>query len=308
MSKFKITKNLSQLSYIELITIQKLINHQGPIVRFILYQEVNQIINFNGFKKNSEEILTDPFQRPNLSTSSFYNSLKTLETNGLVSFIKKKLKGKEKIVAVEATEMAKLAIKGVTGHFLSMTIDDFNYLAKMSRELMKIIKISHFSNILVFNLTENIDNRQMGLTFRLADDVYLLANKGIYESMVKMGYDKLKSTKMYNNVIREPKDIFDMGIIPEYEKEPDFFGLSRIDILKEVIRVVKPGGMVVIFVRSPIPQVDNFYAKELLKKYEESISGRIFTEEEIKEDFNAVGFTKCEIFDFQGSIVGIGWV
>ena len=148
----------------------------------------------------------------------------------------------------------------------------------------------------------------MGVSFRVADEVYLLATEHIFESMVKMGFDKLKSTTMFNNVIREPNDIFDIAIIPEYERELDFFGLSRIDILKEVIRVVKPGGMVVIFVRSPIPQVDNFYAKELLKNYEESISGRIFTEEEIKEDLNAVRFTKYEIFDFQGNIVGIGWV
>ena len=64
---------------------------------------------------------------------------------------------------------------------------------------------------------------------------------------------------MYNNVIRGPKDIFDMVLIPEYEKEPNFFGLSRIDMLKELIRVVKPGGIVTIFVRShSLP-----YAKEI---------------------------------------------
>ncbi len=308
MSKFKITKNLSSLSYIELITLQKLLDHQGPVVRFILYQEINQFINPKRNNNDDIEPFTDNLQLPNLSTSSFYNSLKSLEAYGLVSFIKKKQKSKDKIIAVEATENAKLAIKGITGHFLSMALDDIDYLVKIFGEVLKKIGNSHFSNILIVNLTEKIDIRLMGLAFRLMDDVFLLANQNIYESMVKVGFDKLKSTVMFNSVIREPEDIFDIGIIPEYEKEPDFFGLSRIDMLKELIRVVKKGGVVVFMVRSTIPEVDNFYAKELLKKFEESISGRIFTEEEIKEDLNAAGFIKYEVLDFQGIMIGIGWV
>ena len=308
MSKFKITKDLSSLSLIELITLQKLLNHRGPVVRFILYQEINQFINPQRNNNNSEEIFHDSLQQPNLSTSSFYNSLKSLEANGLVSFIKRKQKGKEKIIAVEATEKAKLSIKGITDHFLSMAIDDFDYMVKIFGELMKIIGISHYSTFLVVNLTEAIDIRLVGLGFNLSDEFFLLSNKDIYESMVKMGFDKLKSTVMFNNVIREPKDIFELAIIPEYEKEPIFFGLSRIDMLKELIRVVKQGGIVVLMVRSSLPQVENFYVKELLNRFEESISGRIFTKEEIEEDLKVAGFTRYEVFDFQGVMVGIGWV
>ena len=308
MSKFKITKDLSSLSLIELLMLQKLLDHRGPVVRFILYQEINQFINPQRNDKGDNEIFNDSLQLPNLSTSSFYNSLNSLEVHGLVSFIKKKFKGKDKIIAVEGTEKAKLAIKGITGHFLSMVIDDFDYIFGLFGDIMKKIGIFHFSTILVVNLTEEIDMRLMGLAFRTAEEVFLLANKGIYESMVKIGFDKLKSTTMFNNVIREPKDIFDTAIVPEYEREPDFFGLSRIDMLKELIRVVKQGGMVVIIVRSPIPQVDNFYAGELLNKFEESISGRIFTKEEIKEDLTAAGFNKFEILVFNGIIVGIGSV
>ena len=308
MSKFKITKNLSSLSLIELITLQKLLDHRSTVVRFILYQEINQFINPKRNNKNSEEIFHNSLQLPNLSTSSFYNSLKSLEANGLVSFIKRKQKGKEKIIAVEATEKAKLSIKGITNHFLSMTIDDFDYLVKIFGELIKKIGIPHYSNALVVNLTEAIDIRLMGLAFSLVDEVFLLSNKDIYESMVKMGFDKLKSTVMFNDVIREPKDIIEIAVIPEYEKEPNFFGLSRIDLLKELIRVVKQGGLVIFMVRSSLPQIENFYVKELLNRFEESISGRIFTKEEIEEDLKAAGFTRYEIFDFQGIVVGIGWV
>jgi len=308
MSKFKFTKYLSSLSLIELITLQKLLNHRSPVVRFILYQEINQFINPQRNNNNSDEIFHDSLQQPNLSTSSFYNSLKSLEANGLVSFIKRKQKGKEKIIAVEATEKAKLSIKGIMDHFLSMTVDDFDYKVKIFGELMKIIGISHYSTLLVVNLTEAIDIRLVGLGFNLSDEFFLLSNKDIYESMVKIGFEKLKSTVMFNNVIREPKDIFEIAFIPEYEKEPNFFGLSRIDILKELIRVVKQGGIVAFMVRSSFPQVENFYVKELLNRFEDSISGRIFTKEEIEEDLKAAGFTRYEIFDFQGVIVGIGWV
>ena len=209
---------------------------------------------------------------------------------------------------MEATEKAKLAIKGIMGHLFSMTIDDVDFMVKVFGELMRTIGNAHFSNILVVNLMEHIDIRLMGFAFKMVDNVFLLANMGIYESMVKIGFDKLKATVMFNSVIREPKDIFDIAFIPEYEKKPKFFGLSRIDMLKELKRVVKQGGQVIIIGRSSIPQIDNFYAKELLNKYEESISGRIFTEEELKEDLKSAGFTKYEIFDFQGVIVGICWV
>jgi len=310
MSKFKFTKDLSSLSLVELITLRKLLDHRGPVVRFMLYQEINQFINpkRNHNSENSEEIFSNDLQQPDLSTSSFYNSLKSLEGNGLISFIKRKQKGKERIVAVEATNKARLAIQGITGQFLSMEINDFDYMVKVFGNGMKKIGISHFSNILLVNLTEGIDSRFMKLAFSLADEVFLLSDKGVYESMVKMGFEKLKSSVMFNNVIREPKNIFDIAIIPEYEKEPNFFGLSRINILKESIRVVKQEGVVVLTGRSSIPQVDNFYVNELLSKFEESISGRIFTEEEIKEDMIEAGFTKYEIVDYQGTIVGFGWV
>jgi len=308
MSKFKITKSLSGLSLIELITLQKLIDHKGPVVRFILYQEINQFINPNRNNGNTEEYYTEIIQVTNLSTSSFYNSLKSLEATGFVSFIKRKQKGKNLVIAVEATEKAKLAIKGIMGQLFSMTIEDVDFMVKVFGELMKIIGSSNFSNILVVNLMEHIDNRLMGFAFKMVDNVFLLANMGIYESMLKMGFDKLKSTVMFNNVIREPKDIFDIAFIPEYERKPKFFGLSRIDMLKELIRVVKQGGQVIIIGRSSIPQIDNFYAKELLNKYEESILGRIFTEEELKEDLKSAGFNKYEVYDFKGVIVGLGWV
>jgi hypothetical protein len=181
-------------------------------------------------------------------------------------------------------------------------------MIKIFTETMRRIGVTHISNTLIINLKETIDTRLMELAFRLSDEIFLLVNKGIYESMIKMGFDKLKSTVMFDNRIREPNDIFEVSLVPEYEKEPDFFGLSRIEMLKELIRVVKPGGTVTIIARSKIPQVDNFYAKALLNKFEESISGRMFTEEEIEKDLNAAGFTRYEILDFQGVIVGIGRV
>ncbi len=65
--------------------------------------------------------------------------LKSLEANGFVSFIKRKQKGKNMIIAVEATDKTRLTIQGISGHLLSVTLDDVDYMAKIFGEIIKNI-------------------------------------------------------------------------------------------------------------------------------------------------------------------------
>jgi hypothetical protein len=306
MSKLELTKEISTLSIIDIITLQKLIDHPRPVLRFSLYQEINHYLSIyhsNYSSTSSESELSSP-----LSTSSFYNRLNSLETKGLVQFKKKKVKGTIKIVAVKATEKAKTSIFGLIGHLLSMTLVDNSLLVEIFTQVSKKFEIAENANILAVNLSEAIDFKLMNFGAKITNNMYLLAEESVIDNLKKMGIDQLKFSSMIDRSLREPNDVFNYAIIPQYEKNPRFFGLSRIEILKELRRVVKPDGYVTVLVRSPMPEIPNYYAKMILEKYEETIAGQIFTSEELTSDFVESGFSDIEVLDFNGIYVGMGRV
>lgn len=300
MPKLKLERDIVGLSLVEIITLQRLMGHPRPVVRFILYHEINQFFSLNYTpEKNAPATL---------STSSFYNSLRKLEENGLVTSVKMKMKENDNVHAVRATEKAKSTISAIIGHLIANYVDDVNYVLGILAGIMKKLGISSVQATLIVNMSEDIDRRLLDTAFSLSDEIFLLARKDIYEGIVKQGFAEVKSSTIYNNVIREPNDMFDAAIVPGYEKNPDFFGLSRRTVLEELVRVVKSGGFLATMVRSKLPKIDNFYGNELLGKYEDSISGQTFTEAELREDFEGLNLSKFEILDFQGTIIGLGWI
>ena len=79
MSSIKIIGEFSNLTLVDLLLLQRLIRHQEPVVRYILYQEVNQLIHPKIKQQlSAEDLFSNSLKPPSLSTSSFYNSLKTL--------------------------------------------------------------------------------------------------------------------------------------------------------------------------------------------------------------------------------------
>jgi len=312
LPSINIIGEFSNLSLVELLTLQRLIHHQEPVVRYILYQEINQLIHPKlKDQLSAEDIFSDSLKPTRLSTSSFYNSLKTLASKGLVQFNLGRptgKSGKKKIETVEATSDAELVLKSIYGYFLVMMVNDVQYFTSVSGEIVKRLKNSHFESFLNVNTTEDVDFNQLKFVFDLADQVYLLAREELYDDLEKSGFDNLHFTHMINHIIREPNDIFDVALIPDYEKDLDFYGLNRIDLLKELQRVVKPGGVVIVGVRANFPKINNFYGNELLKAYSDAIGERFFTMDELKEDLSQIEFSKVEVFEYQGLIIGIGWV
>lgn len=301
----------ASLSIIELLTLQRLTQHHEPVVRYILYQEVNQILNPK-IKNHltGQDIFEDALKPSSLSTSSFYNSLRTLEKKELVSFkfTKESDKGsKKKIEAVEATEKAREALESVMSYFLYSMIDDLEYLKKLAEELLKRVGKVHFPTILTVSLIEEVDLNLLRFFSSLTDQLFMLSKENVFENLTKLGFEKLHHTTMINNVIREPDNIFDVSVVPGYEREPDFYGLTRIDLLKQLKRVTIKEGFVILVVRSEMPEVANFYARELLKAFSFAVEGRIFTKEELEADLKAAEFKKFETFEFHGLIVGIGY-
>lgn len=312
MSSIKIIGEFSNLTLVDLLLLQRLIRHQEPVVRYILYQEVNQLIHPKIKQQlSAEDLFSNSLKPPSLSTSSFYNSLKTLALRGLVKFNLGKSSGKsqkKKIETVEATEDAELVLKYIYGYFLVMMVNDVQYFTNILGEIVKRVGASHFESLLTVNVSEDVDFNLLKFLSELADQVYFLSREELNEDLKKSEFENLLFTNMINNIIREPNDIFDIAIVPGYEKDLEFYELSRIDLLKELKRVIKVGGVVISVVRAHFPDIKNFYGNELLKAYSEAVGGCFFINEELEEDFKAAEFSKIEVFEYQGLIVGIGWV
>ena len=219
---------IAYLSLVEIITLQKLLAHQEPVVRFILYQEVNQVVNPKlTYKLNAENLLANSLKssgesKKELSTSSFYSNLRSLEKKGLVSFIKDK---KNKIEAVKATERVREALMTIVKNLLLLLIDDSEILLSLVEELTKKTGVNHFETLLTVSLTEEVNLNLLSFYNQMADRVYFLAEEEVFQNMIKIGYDKMEYTRMMNKIIREPNNIFDVAIVPNYEKEPNFYEL-----------------------------------------------------------------------------------
>ncbi|MFX1366574.1 MAG: hypothetical protein ACFFCE_01215 [Promethearchaeota archaeon] len=309
--------NFADLSITEIITLQILLQHLEPIVRHTLYLEVNQYIQHkkkfvlskidNNFSK-TDQLLFESLKKPtDLSTSSFYNSLSTLEKKGLLAFKRNK---KGKIETISATSLTKSVINVINQYFLLSIINDTKFDIIFPKKVITENNQIHYENLLIVWLHDYVAPYSLNYFNEFADEIYLLANRSIYDDLLKVGLKKIKYSSMYKKIIREPDNIFNAVIIPRYCENPDFFNLSRIGLLKEIVRVTRPEGEIILITRNEVPIVQNFLINQLITLYNKSLfnMGKVFTRQNLQNDMNSAGLTKIEIFEDNGRTIGIGRV
>ncbi len=278
------------LSIVEIIALQILGRHTEPIIRHALLLEVNQFLN-NNIKE--------------LSTSKFYNSLANLERKGLVIFTRKST---SKQVLISQTAYTSTVIEKIFRLFLrNVIIDESEFTIQFSKRILEKVGIEYFANICMIMMEGRPNLVNIKLSTKFSKNVFLLLREENHDLVRKTDLENLKYSKIINNKIREPNNIFDLVALSSYQLHPDFYGMSRIEILKEAKRITKSGGVVVINARSKLPITKNFYVSELLKVYSKIVKERTMTEQQIKNDFQKAEISKFEIFDHNGVIIGIGW-
>lgn len=278
------------LSIVELIALQILSKHTEPIIRHTLLIEVNQFL-----KKKIKE----------LSTSSFYNSLTNLERIGLITFTRK---SSSKQILVSQTPYTLTVINKIFHLLLrNIIIDDFEFTIQFSKKILEKVGVEHFKNIFMIVMEARPNFTNIKFSIKFADNVFILLREENYDVFNKLGIENLNYSKIIHNKIREPNDFFDLVVLSSYQLRPDFYGMSRIELLKEAKRVVKSGGVVVITARSKLPITKNFYASELLKTYSNTVKERTLTELQMKDDMQKAEISKFDIFEYNGIIIGIGW-
>ncbi|TFF63557.1 MAG: hypothetical protein EU521_01185 [Promethearchaeota archaeon] len=303
---------------VEIITLDALIRYGQPIVRHSLYVIVNEYIkneriNLSRLKDKKDlaenekkfyDYLDDKYKRnSDLSTSSFYNNLSNLEKRGFIKFNENK---KGKVETVESTQLTKQVIKYLLQFFMDCSaIPD---LPEFDRGLAKQIQEksdrTRIENLLVIWFQRHVSLRLINFLGDYADETFILSKIEDYNEYNTKELEKVHFTKILKKKIREPDKIFEAVILPVYEKNIEFYNMNRIGVLKEIERVLKPNGFIVIVCKAEFKKTDDISADELLNIYRESISDTIFKREELKTDLEQAGFNSIEIFNYNGMLVG----
>ncbi len=320
LEKLKIG-NLIDLSLVEILTLNALLEYGAPIIRYTLYIIVNSLIQNNKldsetiaveYLKSHEAKLWRHIQRKDqnssaLSTSSFYNNLSNLEEKGLIKFNRD---DKGKIETVEATPLTYTVVKLMLQFFMSTSVipDFVKFDEGLTEQIKHISNKKHLENIMGIWFSKHIYLRLVNWFKNLADKVFILSKKEHYENYSRTDLKDVHISRVYNKQkIREPDNMIEMVAIPNYKKNANFYEMGRVDVLKEVHRMLKPDGMVILVTKAEFPLTNDFAADELLKIYRESISDTIFTETMLIEDLKMAGFSKKKVITYKGCLIGIGW-
>ncbi len=282
MEKFNID-SLVDLSILDLITLQLLLRKQKPVIRYSLYVEVRE------FFKDIKDI----------PSSSFYNVLKKLRKRGFIIFRHNENKKKK----IEATPSAEAAIKSVNSYFMSALVHNSNV---GNEQILKEMGVSNWGKILILSMSDFMNLDLFPFLIEHSDKIYIVTKESVFKDLCKIGIKNIELSKIENGVIREPDNFFDASSIPFYFKKPRNYGTTRIELLKELVRVTKPRGLVVIASRAKPPKTNNFFANEAIRIYSETIRDRIFTEQELRQDMEEAGLVEIKTLEHQGIVAAIG--
>lgn len=303
--------DFTDLSIADIITLQFLARYSNPVVRHTLFNEVKQFIEFkekiielkenNRIPQASDKFYNFVNLSKKLSTGSFYYSLDKLEKRGLLTS-----NGKTGKVSINPTQFTNYIPKLLLKFLINNNIMDSNeYRDDFFKKILSKIENSHFDRILSIWLSEYLP---LSIANQLSDftkEMYILSKNEINKSKNYKNADKYRYTEIIGGLFREREDFFDASFIPVYKKNPKFFNMTRTKILKEVIRVTKPSGYIILVAIAEIKITENIFINELIKLYKAAYNNRTFTVEELLADMSDVGLIDIDVFEHQGLLIGI---
>jgi len=309
--------NFLDISFLDGIIMMLLLQHEEPIKRYILFLEVNHLLEhstfnrFNKFLSNNLNTILDTNKnlkfKDSVLIASFYNHLKKLNRMFLVKVNKNK---KGKIDTIEKTPLTKPVIISFYQMFTSNFVYSERFTRKVLKYLTKLINYIPEKSLVCgvfdffYSSTWNTD-----LMTNYSTNIYFITEMERDDDYFKnLGFTDIKFSNINNHKIGEPEDIFDFAFIPNYSKNLNIRGLTRIEILKELVRVTKRDKAIVITCFSKIQTVTNFYAKTVINQLNRALSTMIFTPDELQQDMISANLVKIKIDNFKGRLIGIGWV
>lgn len=307
--------DFTNLSLLEVITLQLLQRHTKSVVRHTLYLEVNQFFETEEYKvklsqgkiSGSEaKYLEFLKEQKKISTSSFYNNLQNLESQGLLSFVKNK---KGKIIAVKSNKNTSEALKTIETHFLRTGMGlNYEDLLKGAQKLLKLMGKNKFSSILLIWLYEYADNVLFKFLSSISESCFIICYEELYNSSIKDNFSNFIYSEIYKDQIREPDNAFDLVVFMFMDVDKSIIGLSRGEFLAEAVRVTGEGGNIILANLAELPLTGNKRTNELIKRYNNANKHQISNKKEFEQQFSTFDIKKYEIIENNSLILGLAWI
>jgi len=311
--------DFADLSIAELIALEFLARYTNPIVRHTLYTEVNQFIEYKEDIPPLKDMeVSKDFQKKfdyyiksnnnPISTSTFYSSLSNFERMGLLQF---KMNKSGKVESIKPTPYTKFVPKLLLKFLLNNDImDSVEYRLEFSDRFLEVLakygKEAQFDSVLTLWFSEYVAYSLLQQLAPFSKEFFVISKNDESNITKPLELTNLNVSNIHNRKIREPENFFDGVLVPVYKQNPKFYNLTREEILHEVLRVTKPGGLIGIVGMADVPLTNNPFADELIKLYKLSVKNRIFTKEELQTDLEEVGLTAINVYEHQGLLIGVG--
>lgn len=240
-----------------------------------------------------------------ISTSSFYNKLKKLKTQGFLKYDQDK---SGKMHLLEITEKGIKAIHEIKKLSILATSNIYDSLQEIIPEFMEKAELKYigkpiFENLLFINLEAGVDVRVMGYLTGFGLNNYVVMSSNSKEIPISAD---IKQIDQANNMILMPNDFFDSCVIIGY----DCFSstdIHSIQWLKEAYRVLKMGGFLTVTSISELPTSDHFVIQSMVDDLHSSPHFRFITSEQLKGEMAEVGIENYQTFESKGLLLGYGY-
>ncbi|MFX1480282.1 MAG: hypothetical protein ACFFCI_19395, partial [Promethearchaeota archaeon] len=110
-----------------------------------------------------------------------------------------------------------------------------------------------------------------------------------------------------DSIIREPNDFFEATLIYRYYNIDNFYGMSGRELLKEAIRITKPGQPIILVSWTGKEQIDDSIIGSLIKElFEASPFFFQMSKQKVLEDMKTAGIQEAKIFDLRWGFLAWG--
>jgi len=272
--------DILNLSVTELLIMQFLMRYQMPIVRIVLLESINSIVE--SAKK--------------IASSSFYLKLNRLEANGFI---------KKEDDRITITAKGKSTINEIQRLTILATMQDYIITQEILPIFLNKVGIEHVGKILIINLEVGIDLRLIEDIGSIADETFLFAEEDIFDSYIARGMSKnIRQVDIIGGKIAVPDNTFDAVVIIGYSTHDVLHDISNLDWAKDAYRTLSNDGLMVISTIQTVEQTNHFIVDSVIENLKVCHEIHEIDDGDLLKDMRKIGLKTPEIFEHKGLLLG----
>ena len=271
-------------------------------------------------QKNSLREEVNDYLKKDFSTSSFYNMMDKLETKGLIVITDGKIanvtENAKKIIEElnRLTLICQIDFRGMTQDLIPQIINKLgNFQPPNKQRVSELVTEGQkvFSNTLAINLEIMMDVSVLNTIMEgVTDQLFILSTPNEFKRYQARGLSKnIQQSQIIDSTIREGNEFFDAVIIIGYTCLDNYPKKMETLLKKELLRVVKKGGVLFLVSDTHFNIKGHHFLAELLNKIMTKSDFLAITEKKsLYEDIIELGFKNPDAIEHNGMIVGWGFL